>query len=71
VRDYVPILAAIAPFQVHYANFRRRFWLVRLHALAAGGRLATRARSSGESQLLERIFDEVPDMLFRSLVMYL
>jgi stress response protein SCP2 len=71
VRDYAPILDAIFPFQVHYANFRRRFWLVRLHALATGGRLATRARSSGESQLLERIFDEVPDMLFRSLVMCL
>jgi hypothetical protein len=71
VRDYAPILQALVPFQAHYANVRRRFWLIRLHALAAGGRLATRARASIEAQLLESIFDEVPDMIFRSLVMYL
>ena len=59
VRDYTPILADISPLQAFYIRRRNRFWLVRLGALAAAGRLLTRARASQEAQLLERIFDEV------------
>ena len=71
VRDYAPILQDIAPFQEFYDRRRRRFWLVRLGALAAAGRLLVRARASHEAQLLEKIFDEVPECVLRQLVMFL
>lgn len=71
VRDYTPIQEAIAPMQVHYEHAARRFWLVRLHALSAQGRVVTRARAAREAQLLERVFDETPDDVFRRVVRFL
>jgi hypothetical protein len=44
---------------------------VRLGALAAADRLLTRARKSREAQLLEKIFHEVPESVFRQLVLLL
>ena len=70
VRDYTPIYAAIAPFQEHYARHRRRYWLVRLYALSTQGRMVTRMRCAHEAQLLERLFDETPEDLFRRLVKF-
>lgn len=71
VRDYTPMLATIATLQDRYAHRRRRFWLVRLRALLAEGRVATRARCAREAQLLERLLDETPDEVFRRLVLFL
>merc|ERR1711907_727349 len=71
VRDYRPILKDISPFQAFYDRRRRRFWLIRLGALAASGRLLVRASASQDAQLLERIFDEVPEVVFRQLVAFL
>ena len=71
VRDYAPILKDISPLQAFYDRRRRRFWLIRLGALAASGRLLVRARASQEAQLLERIFYEVPEVVFRQFVQFL
>ena len=71
VRDYTPILEDIAPLVNFYDARRRRFWLVRLGALAAAGRLRTRARQSHEARFVEKIFNEVPESAFRQVVMFL
>jgi stress response protein SCP2 len=73
VRDYTPILKDVAPLQVAYDLHRRRFWLIRLGALLAAGRVLVRAScaSCQEAQLMERIFDDVPEVLFRRIVQFL
>jgi hypothetical protein len=60
-----------APALLARRNRRRRFWLVRLGALAAAGRLLTRARKSREAQPLEKIFHAVPESVFRQVVLFL